>query len=229
MKKLWIAIQWDIRRQQRYQIFTAAFVVTLLYVLFFLYFSLSDQIPLLVTLIFNDPAGLGMLFIGALYLMERSENTLQALSVTPLPPAHYVWSKTISLSLLATLSALAMALAGFGWSFHYGYFIAGIGLSASLFTLLGLALVVHCRSFNDYILRIAIFLTPVILPFFNLFGVTDTLWWYLIPSQASLLLMEAAFTPVTAWKLIYALIYLILCNTLAFRISLHYFRAQRSH
>ncbi len=158
MKKLWIAIQWDMLRQQRYQIYTAAIVITLLYVLSFLYFSLSDQVPLLVVLIFNDPAGLGMLFIGALYLMERSENTLQALAVVPLPPAHYVWSKTISLSLLATLSALAMAVAGFGWGFNYGYFITGIGLSASLFTLLGLALVVHCRSFNDYILRIALIL-----------------------------------------------------------------------
>jgi len=228
MKKLWIAIQWDILRQQRYQIFTAAFVITLLYVLSFLYFSLSEQIPLLVTLIFNDPAGLGMLFIGALYLMERSENTLQALSVVPLPPAHYIWSKTISLSLLATLSAIAMAVAGYGWGFNYGYFITGIGLSASLFTLLGLALVVHCRSFNDYILRIALVLMPVILPFFNLFGLTDTLWWYFIPSQAGLLLTEAAFAPVAAWKLIYALIYLLLWNALAFRIALHHFITQRS-
>ncbi|MCB0553945.1 MAG: hypothetical protein KDD02_10365, partial [Phaeodactylibacter sp.] len=56
---------------------------------------------LTVFLIFNDPMGLGLMFIGALYLFEKNENTLQALSVTPLRAWQYLASKTITLSLIA--------------------------------------------------------------------------------------------------------------------------------
>ncbi len=224
MRRLLTAIQWDLLRQQRYQVVTATVFITVLYVLVLLNLPMAARPALLITLIFNDPAGLGMLFIGSLYLMERGEGAVQALSVTPLPPGHYLLSKTITLNLLLLFSSVIMAISGYGWSFHYGYLVLGVGLSASLFTLLGFGLVQGCRSFNEYILKMGLMLTPVILPFLNLFGVTDTLWWYLIPSQAGLLLMERAFAPVAAWKLAYAIGYLLLWNALLYRWALQRFK-----
>ena len=222
MQKLAIAIQWDLLRQFRYNIIYAAILVTIIYILVLLNLPENPyREKILVFLIFNDPAALGMLFAGSLFLFERSENTLQALWVTPLPHRYYVASKTLTLTLVAVLSSLAMALAGHGWAFQYFYFIAGIGLTASLYTLLGMAAVASCRNFNQYLLRVAGILLPTSLPFLNFFGITYTLWWYLLPSQGGLLLLEAAFLPVDGWRIAYSLLYLGLWNAGAFWLSVY--------
>ncbi|MCB0546907.1 MAG: hypothetical protein KDD19_04915 [Phaeodactylibacter sp.] len=220
MQKLAIAIQWDFIRQFRYNILYAALLVTVIYILILLNVPEGPyREKILIFLIFNDPAALGMLFIGSLFLFERSEHTLEALWVTPLPHRHYILSKTLTLTAIALLSALVMAIAGYGWLFGYLYFVAGIGLTASLFTLLGMVAVVSCGSFNQYLLRVAGILVPAALPFLNFLEITDTLWWYLLPSQASLILMEAAFLPMEAWRIAYAVLYLGLWNAGAYWLA----------
>ncbi|MCB0579869.1 MAG: ABC transporter permease [Phaeodactylibacter sp.] len=229
MRHLAAALQWDLIRQFRYNIIYAAGLVTLIYMLILLNLPEGPyQEKILIFLIFNDPAALGMLFIGALVLFERSENTLEALRVTPLAPEHYILSKTLTLTLVAVLSALPMAFAGYGWRFHYLYFAAGIGLTASLYTLLGLAAVASCRNFNQYLLRMAGILVPTALPFLNFFEITDTLWWYLLPSQGGLLLLEAAFLPAEGWQIIYGFLYLLLWNAGAFWLAKRNLRKEAS-
>jgi len=220
MHKLATAIRWDFLRQFRYNILYAAILVTLIYILILLNLPENPyREKILIFLIFNDSSGLGMFFVGALFLFERSENTLQALWVTPLPLRFYILSKTLTLAAAATLSGLVIALAVYGWHFNYLFFIAGLWLTASLFTLLGLALVASCRNFNQYLLRVAGVLVPVALPFLNFFEVTNTLWWYILPSQGSLLLLEAAFFPAEGWKVAYALTYLAVWNAGAFWLA----------
>ncbi len=225
MQKLAIAIKWDLLRQFRYNIVYAALLVMLIYILILLNLPEGPyREKLLIFLIFNDPAALGMLFIGSLFLFEHSENTLQAIWVLPLSRNHYILSKTLTLTAVTLLSALAMALAGYGWGFRLFYFLAGIGMTATLFTLLGMAAVVSCRSFNQYLLRVSGILVPTALPFLNFFGITDTLWWYLLPSQASLLLLEAAFLPVEGWKIVYSILYLGAWNAVAFWLASYILR-----
>ena len=82
-----------------------------------------------------------------------------------------------------------------------------------------MAAVVSCKNFNQYLLRMAGILVPTALPFLNFFEITDTLWWYLLPSQAGLLLLEAAFLPVEGWQIAYALLYLVVWNAGAFWLA----------
>ena len=223
IRHILIAARWDFLRQHRHNVLSADFVITILYLFLIYSIPASDKRAFLILLVFNDPVIFGMLFIGMLYLFERSENTLQALSVTPLRPAQYLWSKVITLTAITVASALALAIAADGWSFNYGYFIPGVALSGSLFALIGFGLVLSCRSFNDYMLRIAAVMIPAALPVLNLFGITHTLWFYLIPSQAGMKLLEAGFGPVPAWEITYAVLYLLLWNAWAFRWSLRRF------
>ncbi len=220
MQQLAVAIRWDFLRQFRYNIVYAAMLITLIYILILLNLPENPlREKILIFLIFNDPAALGMFFIGSLFLFERSENTLEALWVTPLSGLHYILSKTLTLTTVAVVCSLALALAAYGWRFQYFFFIAGIGLTASLFTLLGLSLAASCRNFNQYMLRAAGVLAPTALPFLNFFEITHTFWWYLLPSQGALLLLEAAFFPVESWKIAYALLYLAVWNAGAFWLA----------
>ena len=216
MKILLQTIKWDLLRQQRYQIFAAAALLTVIYIALLRFLPLEGQHAVIITMIYSDPTSLGLLFIGAIYLFEKSENTLAALAVTPMRPWHYLLSKTLTLSLLAVLCSIIMMLAAVGQDFHLVYFVLGIGLSASLFTLLGFTLASGCNSFNEYIMKMALIMLPVALPILDLFGVWPGPWNYVIPVQAGLVLLEASLSSIANWEIIYGTLYLLVANILAF-------------
>lgn len=224
MKKLLHAVRWDFIRQFRYNIAGIMAVVTALYIGLLYALPLEDPAPLLLFLIFNDPVVLGMIFIGSLVLFEKSDGTLQALVVTPLENWKYLWSKAISLTSIALLASFAMAISVYAANFNWLVLFLAVALSSVLYIFLGIIVVWHCRSFNEYIIRLAIYFIPLSLPLLNFLQITDTYLWYLFPTQATLLLLEAAFAPVAAWKIIYAFVYLILCGSAAFYTALQMFK-----
>ena len=78
------ALKWDLIRQYRYNIVGVAAFVTVVYILILFGIEWEYKDKLVVFLIFNDPAALGMMFIGSLVLFEKSEHTLEALVATPI-------------------------------------------------------------------------------------------------------------------------------------------------
>lgn len=224
--RLWYAIQGDLIRQQRYQILGIAVAITVIYIGIFYFIPGASQDLVVQFLIFNDPVALGMLFSGAMYLFEKSENTLEAFAVTPLRAAEYLLSKVITFSFLGLAASLAMAFASWGWDFSKLPFIIGITLTASLFTMLGFVIVVGTRSFNEYVIKIGIWMIPVALPLLDFFGIYRSFWFYLIPVQPTLLLLKASRTDITSWQMIYSIGYLIVWNILAFQWALKRLRKQ---
>ena len=222
--RLWRAVAGDLLRQQRYQIITIATAVTIIYILIFYFLPGASQDQVVLFLIFNDPVALGMLFTGSMYLFEKSENTLQALTVTPLRAGEYLGSKVITFTLLSLAASLAMAFAAWGWAFAKLPLIIGVSLTASLFTLLGMVVVVGARSFNEYVIKVGIFMIPVALPILNFFGLTQNYLFYAIPAQPALLLLEAARSPIHTWQWAYSLLYLVLWNWLAYRWAIQRLR-----
>lgn len=219
--RLWFAIQGDLIRQQRYQILGIALAITLIYIGIFYFIPGADQDLVVQFLIFNDPVALGMLFTGAMYLFEKSENTLEAFAVTPLRAAEYLLSKVITFSLLGTMASLAMAFAAWGLDFSVLPLLIGITLTASLFTLLGFVIVVGTHSFNEYVIKIGIWMIPVALPLLDFFSIYRSYWFYLIPVQPTLLLLRASREAILPWQMTYAVLYLVLWNILAFRWALY--------
>lgn len=223
LRMLLRAIAWDLRLQVRYQIVTIAAIVTLLYVGIFRAIPAARDDKVLVLLVFSDPAMLGFLFIGALVLFERGANTLQALVVTPLSSSQYLWSKAISLTLIAVPCGFAMAFAGHGADFDHLAFLAAMTLTSLLFVFLGFVGVAWARSINAYLLIVPAFFAPVTLPFLDFFGIAQTWLLYLIPSQASLILFQGAFEPRPAGEIVYAVSFLLASLGAAFAWALHSF------
>ncbi len=219
MNKLMHALRWDLYLLLKYNIVTVAAFVTSLYLLVF-YFLPSESIePLLVLLILSDPTMLGFMFIGALVLFEKDANTLQALVVTPLLPAHYIVAKAAALTLLALVCSLVMAIAGYGWHFNVVCLMVGVIYGSLLFVLIGIAGVARCRTFNQYIIIMPFTLIPLTLPFYNLFVEKELLWLYVFPTQGVIILTKAAFGNVAGWKLLYGSIYPLPALVLAYRFA----------
>ena len=75
------------------------------------------------------------------------------------------------------------------------------------------------KNFNQYIIVIPLFLIPFSLPLINFLGLMDCYALYIIPTQASLILFEAAFKEVETWKLIYSISYLLICCFFAYKLA----------
>jgi fluoroquinolone transport system permease protein len=210
---------WDLRLQVKYHIVTVAAAVTVLYTVLFKSLPLPNLDKVLILLIFSDPSMLGFLFIGVLILFEKGANTLPALVVTPLRAWQYLWAKTLSLTCIALACSFGMAVVGHGWSFGYGYLLLAVFFSSVLFLMIGFVGVARVKTFNQYLLIIPLFLAPLSLPLLHFFGVSDWAGFYLIPTQASLLLFQAAFGPVAPWQVVYAVLYLPLACLVAYRFA----------
>ena len=212
-------IEWDLKLEIRYQILTIALIVTILYCGIFLWFDMTTLQQLVIFFIFSDPALLGFMFIGALVLFEKSANTLPALVVTPLKVEEYLWSKAISLTLIALGCSTAMAVAAHGFNFNFIYFFLAVTLTSLFFLFFGFIGVARVKSLNHYLIIMGNLLIPFFLPFLNYLGITDLWLFYIIPSQGSLFLLEASFTEVEFWKIIYSIICLLIWIFISFKFA----------
>ena len=168
---------------------------------------------------------IGFIFVGALVLYEKDQHTLDSLIVSPLSPSQYLWSKAITLSVLSLVCCYLMAFLAKGSIANHFYFIVGALLTSLMFVLAGFLLVADVGSLNQYILRMTI-MVPLSLPLLNFVNVTDTLWFYLIPTQATLILFSAGvddMAGIAGWQLVYSFIFLILSIIILFRQSLKAF------
>lgn len=211
MYRLIKLIELDFKLIVRNKILAVAALVTFLYVIIIQVLPEESFTMVLTLMIFSDPVMLGFMFTGAMVLFEKSSNTIQALSVTPVRPGEYLISKGIALTTIAFAASLVMAMAGVRLNFSFLYLSAAVVLSSLLFIFGGFVGVSRVRTFNQYFIVIPIFMIPTCLPFLNYFGATDTWVWYIVPTQASLILFRAAFegtADLPMAEIAYALLYL---------------------
>nr|WKN39678.1 hypothetical protein K4G66_13350 [Tunicatimonas sp. TK19036] len=225
MKTFSNLLRWDLVLLHRNQLVVISAVLVGVYLgLFYLLKELGSLEKILVLLIFNDPVVTGLLFAGVLVLFEKDQHTLEALAVSPLSPEAYLWSKAVSLTIVALGTSLAMAWAGYGWQFNYVHFVVGV-ISASLtFIFVGCWLVPPTNSFNQFLVRCIPLLILMALPFIPFFEAASPMWFYPIPSYPGILLLQAAFEELSFSLLVYAYCYAGLTITGTYYLARNSFR-----
>jgi fluoroquinolone transport system permease protein len=164
-------------------------------------------------LLFFDPAIIGIMFIGALVLFEKSENVLQALVITPMKTDDYILSKVISLTILSIISAVifVIMLNIFGdIDFNISFLAISIILTSVMLILLGFILVSRVNSINEYLLAMLVsFLGLLLPPMLHLTGLYENVIFYLWPTQASFILFTGVFdaAKLETWEIAYGIIY----------------------
>ena len=223
MNQLLHLLKQDFLLLHRNKIIAISIMVTAIYACIFRalsHFNNADKMLILV--IFNDPALLGFLFVGVMVLFEKNENTLTALSVSPLNERNYMLSKTIALSVISLLCCYAMAFAGMGLYFNFVHYFFASLLTTNIFTFLGFILVAGINSFNRFFMKAVGLLIFLSIPFLGYYDVLPRTWFLWVPTQPCIDLFRASFDPtVTLWELLYAylgiMIWLILTYFLALR------------
>lgn len=196
MSKVAHLIRWNVVLQIRSHLYTATLVTTAFLCSVALLVPWEPlPVELTAILVFTDPAVIGLSFVGGFVLMERGQNTLAALAVTPLSGRTYILAMVASFTLLGALAGTAVAWVATGGRFDAAMLALALLLSNAVAVLVGFALVARARSVNAFLayLSVAAFLDS--LPLVGYLGfapaLLDRALW-LIPSYAMLELFDAS-------------------------------------
>ena len=218
-------VKWEFILLSRYKIIHISILSVILY------FLTTQAIPDMnrpifhTMLLFFDPAVIGIMFIGALVLFEKSENVLQALVITPMKTDDYIFSKLTSLTILSLISATIFLtlLNVFGEiNFNIIFAVLGIVLTSVLLILLGFILVSGVSSINEYLLAMGIsFLVLTFPPMLHLSGLYENVIFYLWPTQASFILFTGVFNSqsLELWEIAYGIIYQLVWIAILFLLA----------
>ena len=212
MNRLGSTLRWEFVLQFRQGFFYAALFVIAMWSI-----TLS-QLPtvaagwLLPFVLFIDVSIFGFFFMGGMLYLEKDDGVLEALVATPLRTNDYLLTKVISLTLLSiVVSAAIMAIATFligGLPVNWLMLLLGVTLNSWFLTMAGFILAVRFDSISDYILASVLFMIPFQIPLLDFFGVWENPLIYLIPTQPTMLLIEASLRSIPTWQVWYALGYL---------------------
>ena len=220
MTQLKTMLKWEFILQSRYKIIHLSILSVVLYFVALKTIPFIDSEYFRTVYLFLDPALIGIMFVGALVLFEKTENTLQALTVTPMKMRNYFLAKIISLTLLSVVAATLFLFLVHGLEFNYLYMFLGIILTSVFLILLGFILSSRCNSINQYLLNVGAFnLVLFIPPMLHLSGLYQNVVFYLWPSLASFFLLKGVFSEVALGETIYSVAYLALWATLCYYLA----------
>jgi fluoroquinolone transport system permease protein len=139
------------------------------------------QIKAAAVLVYTDPAAMGLFFMGAIVLFEKSQRVIEPLSVSPASIDEYILSKALSISFVSLISSWAITLSleltdvrffahsasGLG---HFIVFSAALVLSSFLFTFAALICASRSKTINQFMIftlpfEILLMVPPIIFVF----------------------------------------------------------------
>jgi fluoroquinolone transport system permease protein len=214
-------IKTEITLQWRQGFWLVYFVVSALYILVLLNVPRENRMMVSLIMILTDTTMLGVLFIGALVLLEKQQSVIHSLFVTPLEPSRYIWSKTISLSLIAVVMSILVYLPVWEFSAYTLLLLVTVAFTAGTFVMLGLGLAAGVQTINQYFgiqMAVSMLLVLPVIPYMLLNQHPTFLF---LPYIASLDIMLGILDPLPAWRMICDLLFMSTWGWLAFRYALH--------
>lgn len=178
--------KYDIRIQVRSGYWTVYGILGLIYILVLVNLPYNIRDEAAIIMIFSDTSSLGVIFVGALVLLEKNQGVLISLSVTPLKADNYLFSKVVSLTLLSAIISSMLWIIPL-WSVK-GYLplLAGVVLSSMIFTMFGLGFTAGAESFNQFIARVILGSIIFNLPVIPMFFLPNTGWLIFLPMNAAM-------------------------------------------
>ena len=140
----------DMRFQARYGFYFLYTALTIIYVIVLFVLPENWREKAVAILIFSDPASMGLFFMGAIVLLEKSQHTPCAFAVSPVRVEEYVIAQIGSLSAISLVVAAVLAFTAN--VDHLPMVLLGTVISSTIFTLLGMMIATKIISLNQFIL-----------------------------------------------------------------------------
>lgn len=167
-------VKGDILFQRKYGFYFVYGLLTLLYIMVLVSLPIQMREKVTSILIYTDPAAMGLFFMGAIVLLEKSQRVINSIAVSPVKVSEYIISKVISLGVIATLVSVLISLSV--GSKHIIQVTITTFLGSIIFSLIGLIVAAKTSSLNQFIIATVPFEIICFLPpMFYLFGFKNNL------------------------------------------------------
>ncbi len=186
------AVRMDFHLQRRYGFWYATAFVVLLWIGVLQLVPDSLIGPAMPYLLMADLEFMLFFIAGALFF-EKGERTVFALLTTPLRFGHYLAAKLLTMSALALLTCVVVALVDYGPGIDPLPFVAGVVLMALLMLLAGFVTAPLFPSISEWILPSTLVLAVANAPLVGYSGLYPHPAFALVPTDGPLLLLGAAF------------------------------------
>lgn len=210
MSRVFQALKADLRFQLKQGFYTIYLAISVLYIVVLYCFPMELRRIIAPLCAFSDPAIVGMLFTGAQLMLEKSQGVLSYIAITPLAPREYIGAKVLSFGIFGSVMTLLIALTTIGFHFNLFYYLAGIVLTSTMFTSVGVIVGVKSRSMNEFIVKLTLPLIIFTLPCLGIIGFKYSLILEIFPSLPALEVVFAAFNSLAPLKVIMYLLYVLL-------------------
>lgn len=161
---------WDMKFQRRYGFYFLYGILTAFYAVLLFSMPQSWKENVVAILLYSDPAAMGLFFMGAIILLEKSQRVTSFFAVSPIRVLEYVCSKVLSISIIALFVAAVLAVVVNHKSIPL--LLTGIFLSGIVFTLSGIILATKITSLNQFVLAAipveTIAFVPAVLHLFDI-------------------------------------------------------------
>jgi fluoroquinolone transport system permease protein len=143
-------IRGDVRFLWKYGFFGLYAVFTVLYLLLLSALPSTARQGVSSKLIYSDPAAMGLFFMGAFVLLEKSQRINCALFVSPVRIWEYITAKIVSFACVGLIVGMILHVTTSRG--HLLQSAAGILLGSALFSLCGLLVAMRCSTLNRFII-----------------------------------------------------------------------------
>ena len=183
----------DINFQFRYGFYSLYLFISIIYIVCIRLLPLAWRETARIFIVFSDPAALGLFFIGAILLFEKSERVLSSIAVSPVCAGEYVLAKALSIACISLLSGIViLAASGDTRLVHQFpcFLIYGLLCSSCLCTCIGILIGTHIRTLNQFLIatipaEILLFVPPVLF-----YAGINPRWLLLHPGVAVVCLLQ---------------------------------------
>ncbi|MGN0142698.1 MAG: ABC transporter permease [Roseburia sp.] len=142
-------IKGDIIFQWKYGFYLLYFIMIIIYTSIFSCLKGDIKDTVVAICVYSDPAAMGMFFMGALILLEKSQRVINSIAVSPVSPGEYIGGKVVSIGLISLVVGLLLIFQGRTES----VISCSIGILAGsvLFSLCGIIVGTKIDNVNQYI------------------------------------------------------------------------------
>lgn len=148
MRKLNV-IKGDVLFQWKYGFYGLYFLIILIYLIIFSFFSGDVKNTIVSICVYSDPAAMGMFFMGALILLEKSQRITNSIAISPVTAEEYILGKILSIGIISEIVGIVLMVQGSSDN----YILCSIGIFAGslIFSLCGIIVGAKIESLNQYI------------------------------------------------------------------------------
>lgn len=235
MSRLLATMKMDITAQVRNNLYSIGIGAGIVVAIALSQLTLAEQLPMAIpTLMLLVVGGSTMLYVSGMIIFEKQEGTLNAVIVSPLRPAEYLWSKIITLTLLASIESIVMVggtmlIMSFSQEViapNIPLILIGIITIGMIYTLVGIVMIVRYDKITEFLIPMSAVAVILQVPFVHFLGIFEHPTFLIIPTSAPTMLMRGAYLPLTTPEWIYAIAY---TGVLIVGLSIWAYRAFETH